>query len=168
MFFNQIKQIVSGYKGAGVLFAAQDADGCPRVLLGKRTYPPYRGYWSVPAGGMEDIDAGDFRACASREAFEETVGLRRLTSIRLLMRQCVERAPVHCARFPFFEFRTYCLQLATIPYVRFWPVRNGMMEFNRFGWFEMNNLPAPLHPGLSAAMHTFGLRRLASVHVPNR
>lgn len=142
------------YRGAGILFFAADQTGTTRVLLGRRLFRPYAGYWSIPGGQMEAADAGDFRRTACRETFEETVGIRKLKSIQHLLQCRVDQAPEHRIHVPFcFDFRVYPVQLKQIPDRRLWPSRDiWLNEFAEWGWFSSTELPQPLHPGLRRAI----------------
>lgn len=141
---------VRPYSGAAILFCTYDSTGAARVLLGQRLYRPYAGHWSLPGGGMERCDGGSFRACAAREAFEETVGLPKLKGIEQLLRERLDAAPEHRVQIPFcFDFRSYLLPLRTMPNLRLWPnMQSWGNEFRQFRWFRADDLPAPLHPYL--------------------
>src|SRR4051794_3623675 len=94
------------YRGAGVLFAAPDTAGAVRLLLGRRLYQPGAGTWTVPGGGMDDKDGDDFRRCAAREVFEETVGLPELDALRVQLLDRLKSAPESRIHVPFaFDFR---------------------------------------------------------------
>lgn len=156
MTLTRMKRLI-GYKGAGVVVTAPDPEGRARVLLGQRLFRPYAGYWSLPGGGMEEGDGGNFRACAARELFEETVGLAKLGELQARFEQRLAASPEHRVRWPFcFDYRTYVLPLAMIPDLRLWP--NGMNwagEFERFYWFEPDRLPHPMHPFVRDALKSF-------------
>lgn len=158
MTLKRMKRLV-GYKGAGVVVTAPDAEGRMRVLLGQRLFRPYAGYWSLPGGGMEKSDGGDFRACAARELFEETVGLAKLEELQARFEQRLAASPEYRVRWPFcFDYRTFLLPLAMIPDPRLWPnVENWNGEFEQFGWFESDRLPRPMHPFVRNTLKSFAL-----------
>jgi 8-oxo-dGTP pyrophosphatase MutT (NUDIX family) len=137
-----------GYKGAGVVFTAPDEDGQTRILLGQRTLRPYAGYWSLPGGGMDEKDGGDFRACAAREAFEETVGLTKLKDFQRRFEQRLASSAEYRVRMPLcFDYRSFVIPLTQIPDLRLWPnTESWSGEFRRFGWFKPDRLPPRLHP----------------------
>lgn len=145
-----------GYKGAGIVFTAPDAERRTRVLLGQRSFRPYAGHWSLPGGGMEEIDGGSYQACAAREAFEETVGLPKLKDIERLLRERLATAPEHRVRLPLcFDYRSYLLPLQSMPDLRLWPnTQSWGNEFCQFRWFRPDQLPDPLHPYLSKTLES--------------
>lgn len=145
------------YRGAGILFAANDSSGMPNVLLGKRKFRPYAGYWSIPGGAMEPIDGGDFRNTAAREIFEETINVKSLVDIQQQIRQRLSSSPEIRGSIPFvFDWRTYLLTLSQMPDIRLWPnTDHWQNEFSGFGWFAVNEVPRPLHPGLGRAIRRF-------------
>lgn len=99
MTLKRMKRMV-GYKGAGVVVTAPDAEGRTRVLLGQRSFRPYAGYWSLPGGGMEAGDGGSFRACAARELFDHQ-RLQRLLKERMEgMRESVGSEPPEPLELP--------------------------------------------------------------------
>lgn len=155
MTLKRLKHIF-GYKGAAVVFTAPDAQGNTRVLLGQRTFRPYAGYWSLPGGGMDENDGGNFRTCAAREAWEETVGVSSLKELRARFEQRLVASPEHRVSVPLcFDFRTYLLPLGNMPDERLWPntqIWNG--EFERFGWFHPGQLPHPLHPFVGKTLNS--------------
>jgi 8-oxo-dGTP pyrophosphatase MutT (NUDIX family) len=153
MQLRQIRKLM-GYKGAGVAFIAPDKQGHLRVLLGQRLLWPFAGYWSLPAGGMEKWDEGDFRTCAAREAIEETIGLGACPAVSGLLQRRVSEGAEHRFCLPFFEFRSYCVRLKKIPNSSQWPVK-WQSEFARFAWFPLDGLPRRSHPGLRAAIEFF-------------
>ncbi len=144
------------YRGAGVLFTAADSSGTNRVLLGKRLYRPYADHWAIPGGQMDELDRGDFRRCAAREAFEETVAISGAEKIQHLLAQQLKQARMRRIHVPFaYDFRVFHIHLGTMPDVRLWPRLNHWgNEFSEFAWFEPAELPAKLHPFLSKAINT--------------
>lgn len=154
MNVKRLVRLAKPYRGAGVVFTAPDAGGRIRVLLGRRMFRPYAGYWSLPGGGMEDRDNGSFRACAAREAFEETVGIPKLNDIQRVFLERLTTAPEHRVRLrPVFDYRSYLLPLRTIPDLRLWPnTKSWGNEFRQFDWFRTDDLPDPLHPHLAKTL----------------
>ncbi|NLG85482.1 MAG: NUDIX hydrolase, partial [Firmicutes bacterium] len=53
-----------------VLAGGQDPASCPHVLLIKRRYEPFAGYWALPGGYLEENEPP--REGAARELREET------------------------------------------------------------------------------------------------
>lgn len=154
MNLTAIKKLVTPYRGAGVLFTAADSSGAIRVLLGERLYRPFAGYWAVPGGKMDEADDGDFRKCAAREVFEETVAISCATRIERLLGRHIQQARMHRFHVPFaHDFRIFRVHLDAMPDVRLWPKMDHYgNEFGQFGWFKANALPAKLHPFLRGAV----------------
>jgi 8-oxo-dGTP pyrophosphatase MutT (NUDIX family) len=144
-------QLPAYYRGSGILFSAPDSAGTMCVLLGKRLFRPFAETWTIPGGRMESLDGGDYRRCAAREAFEETVGLPKLDSIRSKMLQRLRRSKVRRLHVPFlFDFSVFLLPLSFMPALDLWPHPTGWQrEFSDFNWFSLNHLPDPLHPYLA-------------------
>lgn len=148
------------YRGAGILFCAPDQTRSIRVLLGKRLFCPFAGTWSVAGGRMESRDGGDFRRCAAREAFEETVGNPKLDSIRTKILHRLGRSPMCRLHVPFlFDFNVFLVPLSFMPDLDLWPSpAYGHGEFSEFGWFLMDHLPDPLHPHLAKTIKKLSQR----------
>lgn len=139
------------YRGSGILFIAPDSSGTVKLLLGQRLFRPNAGTWSVPGGGMSSEDCGDFRRCAAREVFEETVGLPRLDCLRIHLLDRLDSAPQSRIHVPFaFDFRVFLVPLTFTPALDLWPNPANWQEgeFGRFEWFKPDQLPTPLHHGM--------------------
>jgi 8-oxo-dGTP pyrophosphatase MutT (NUDIX family) len=138
------------YRGAGVLFSSIDSAGTQRFLLGKRLRSPFRGYWTVPGGRMDRCDQGDFRTTAAREVFEETIAIPGLDCIRQRLLARLAGASESRIHVPFvFDFRVFSVPLPVIPDLNIWPhLQHWGNEFERFGWFDKDHFPEPLHPGM--------------------
>jgi 8-oxo-dGTP pyrophosphatase MutT (NUDIX family) len=122
------------YHGAGVFFWSMDMQGQLSVLLGRRSYRPQNGQWSIPAGGWEETDSYDdgnrkydYRANAIRETWEE---------IQLKVGKPNELTYLWSRHLPFFHFVVYACQLSEKRKV----VR--YREFSEVKWFPVDHLPA--------------------------
>jgi len=106
---------------------------------------------------MEPRDKGDFRQCAAREVFEETVGIDSLIILKSKLMTRIESAPEQRIHVPFlYDYKVFCVRLNFIPDLRVWPNRfHWGNEFERFGWFRCDRLPLPLHPGIVSAVRAF-------------
>lgn len=74
------------YHGGGVLFFRKRSDGRRSIILFRRVRGRGAGLYSIPGGGMEPDDGGDFRSCAIRETWEETGVMVETADIRRTLR----------------------------------------------------------------------------------
>jgi len=123
------------YRGAGIVFVCMEA-GVPAILLAQRRRS---GVWSIPGGGAERRDGGDFWRTALRETEEEFGRLPGPTP-----------APWFAQRFPFgwlgFSWTTYVVRLGERP--EGFPNRNARdftHEFRDAAWFPIDRLPPKCH-----------------------
>lgn len=114
-------------KGAGVILYSYNKNGGLCILLGQRAYDPGKGSWGIPGGGMEASDGDDYQNTAIRECFEET-GIA-------IKRPLIEFDDIE---FPHLQWKTF------IKEVPFDDRRLFREEMQQSGWFEIDNLPAPL------------------------
>lgn len=143
------------YRGAGILFAVKTPQTW-EVLLGLRRYSPFRGYWSVPGGGMSAEDGGSFLACAFREAAEELcIGAEMWPVPVEVLAGCLEQCNSvrHTLRVPFFRFDTFLVKLNCKPDPWVWPRHNH--EFEEVAWFPVTDLPTWTHLGVRLSVRSF-------------
>lgn len=121
---------------AGTLFVAPDGD----VLLVRRSTADggnFQGYWALPGGGAEHNETPD--QAADREAFEELgPACREAGAPKALDARLSGTGDV--------AFHTFA---RPVP-IKFTPDLNK--EHDRYLWFPLNALPAPMHPGVRATM----------------
>lgn len=123
-------------RAAGALIAALSTG---KVLLCLRSeFVASPGFWSIPGGS---VDQGEKPMDAAvREAHEE-VGFDGRMMVK---------GPIYVHRSAGLEFHTF---LGFVP-TQFAPSINW--ESVSCGWFAMNRLPHPLHPGLEDMMLKHG------------
>lgn len=122
--------------GAGVLLQAQDTG---RILLAKRSdRVPAGGTWAVPGG---HIEPGETPAeAAARELAEELrIHVNRLK-------------PLYEMRSGTFRYETF---LRKVPYELHTTLN---WESTDVGWFSLDRLPKPLHPGVAALLRDRAVR----------
>jgi len=118
---------VEDIEAAGVLFHTPTG----HMLLMKRADT---GQWSIPAGGLEGNE--EPLQAAQRESAEETGNPGDHKAVKVDERTT---SGVH--------FHTFAQPAEW----QFAPILNP--EHTKYGWFQKQNLPKPLHPGLAATMH---------------
>jgi 8-oxo-dGTP pyrophosphatase MutT (NUDIX family)/GNAT superfamily N-acetyltransferase len=126
--------------GAGVLLV--DEDG--RVFLGRRAEGSAEpGTWSPPGGGVEN---GEGPAEAARRELREEFGLEVEGSLN---------GPWTVTRPDGFEFATFLADGSAdmVPDM-------DESEHSDCGWFELSDLPQPLHPGFEALLDVLLSARL--------
>lgn len=117
---------------SGILYVAPDGD----VLLLRRasTEKNYGGYWALPGGKAEAGETAEDTAV--RESTEELgsaiEGKRRMLDQRI--------TPTGMA------FHTFAQAVPK----KFWPTLNE--EHSGGGWFPLDALPSPMHPGVDATL----------------
>jgi hypothetical protein len=106
---------------------------------------------------MANSDGGDFRRCAAREVFEETIGIEKLLCLRRQLHDRLGCAPEHQMHAPFlFRWVTYLVLLKRVPPLDLWPnPSDPACEFDRWGWFSPLRLPSPLHRFMNGTIHYF-------------
>ncbi|NNM54167.1 MAG: NUDIX hydrolase [Spirochaetales bacterium] len=133
-----MKLYVTKYRGAGLALVTKDKKGIQRVLLGRRLIGPGKHTWSFPGGKRH---AGETAASnALREANEELElwnGAPAWPGVAAIQEIC------SC---PFYDWTTYCWKVEN-PSLRM-PQQGRDLEFEAWGWFELNHLPYPLHYGV--------------------
>jgi ADP-ribose pyrophosphatase YjhB (NUDIX family) len=115
-------------QAAGIIFRTPGGE----MLLMKRSDT---GEWSIPAGHLEENETP--RHAAHRESAEETGNPGNHQAFK-----------VHSQTTRGVRFHTY-VQPAEW---QFEPILNP--EHTQYGWFHLENLPQPLHPGLVATLHS--------------
>jgi 8-oxo-dGTP diphosphatase len=126
--------------GVGTAMVVLNAEG--QILLGLRKGAHRAGHWSFPGGWLDRADTETAHA-AIRETEEET-GL------------VVHKAAQHIwvtEDHPSIETRT--VTLYHITRAGEWEGIPEVMEPNkcvRWRWFDLDNLPSPLFPGLQGAI----------------
>lgn len=113
----------------GVLLSAPDHTF---LLLRRSRSSTFPGLWGVPAGRRERGEP--LHVTMMRELFEEC-GYRG--KVLVTRRSFMPLGPTSTSTFCLFEGRVK---------QRFTPKLND--EHEAWGWFAIDNLPAPLHPGL--------------------
>ena len=123
------------YHGAGMVFWTKDVQGKFSVLLGKRSFNPGKGKWSIPGGGWEPQDGFEktgrrnYRQTAMREAQEELhFEIPRMESL-------VHLWSLHVPCFH-FEVYAYILSEQAIP--------TYVDEFSELCWVSVKALPTPM------------------------
>lgn len=123
---------------AGVLYACRpDFDNMvSSVLLIKRSLDEenYAGYWSIPGGGVDGAETPE--QTAMRESMEE-IGCTPPEGMEMYHDSVLERGDHH------YTFLSWADE-------QFTPVLNA--EHTEFGWFEMGQLPKPIHPGVKTVL----------------
>ena len=131
------------YKGAGILFWKQ-SKGRIYVHLGKRAVKPDFGTWSVPGGGMDDKDKGDYLTCAVRETNEEYFSYKQV-----LKREKMTGKNYYVYKIPMvMTYVTYFVKIKEI-----FPKPNH--EFSKTAWFDIDLLPIDIHPGVIKSLEYF-------------
>ena len=116
-----------------------------RVLLGKRKGAHRAGYWSAPGGWLDRPDESTVKAVV-REAYEET---------GLVLRSAIQ-FDWTTEDHPELECRTVTLYHVAWPH--HYSGEPRVMEPNKceeWGWFQLDELPSPLFPGLYDALEEF-------------
>ena len=131
------------YRGAGVLLLCQRRGDPTLVLLGRRRYAPNRGALSIPGGGMEPQDRGDYVTCGRREALEELPG------IEMLMPNEASGERVRLFIPGLFHWITVVYVIDHAPTVSTW-LQGPTPEFERqsIGWYPTTKLPREVHWGV--------------------
>lgn len=130
-------RIFRRYRGAGILFVADDRDsGRPMVLLGSRLRS---GIWTIPGGGCEAWDE-DSWGTAVREVTEEFGPIPE------------EAERIGFQRYPFgllgFEWTTHVVRFGSVPEAGAFPwnhARDFHREFRSAQWFPLSDTPANTH-----------------------
>lgn len=122
-------------RAAGTLFVTPDGE---MLLMRRKSDKDEPGTWSIPAGGVEGDENPVDTAC--RETEEETGVRLDRTGLH----------PCHQRTRRGVDFVTFATQTPG----RFTPQLNE--EHDRYGWFPLDNLPSPLHPGLSDMFEEWG------------
>lgn len=116
-----------------------------QLLLGKRKGAHRAGYWSVPGGWLDREDA-DTVSAAIRETAEETGLLVTTARLHIWM---TEDHP---------EIKTRTVTLYHITEYPQWQGIPEVMEPNKctkWEWFDLDNLPEPLFPGVYQAISDY-------------
>lgn len=139
------------FKGAGILFWKQEKNKI-YVHLGKRNVKPYKGYWSVPGGTMDDKDKDDFLTCAVRETNEEYFSYKKVVKRNNLSGKnfYVQETPL------IMKYVTYFVKVKSLR-----PKPN--FEFSKVDWFDANLLPIDIHPGAELAVNNL-VKRLKKMN----
>jgi ADP-ribose pyrophosphatase YjhB (NUDIX family) len=129
-----------GYRGAGIACFREDKDGSYCVLLCKRKFNPYRGYWSFPGGGANPGEA--LHNCALREFTEETGKVLFSLDSEFLDEIHID--------LPFFHWVTHVVRIKkNITTVK-------AAEFTRCAWvYPVNFSKLKLHPGVTTAIRKY-------------
>ena len=139
-----MKVYLSKYKGAGLAVFTADQKGILRVLLGRRLIHPGKHWWSFPGGkrlGLETA-AGN----ALREAKEE------LELWRGAPAWPQEEALLEAWSSSFYDWTTFVWKVDN-PTLRM-PQQGHDLEFDAWGWFQLNHLPCPLHYGVHPVLRS--------------
>ena len=134
----------SPYRGAGILFYTK-SNVHTSVLLGRRRRSKM---WSVPGGGMDIADQGDYFSCARRELAEEFGICSNIEHI------LDDHGPAQlCSAIiaPGFRYRTFLVGLSEQPDLTIFPGRadnDFYKEFDDANWFWLHDLPPRVHPGV--------------------
>jgi 8-oxo-dGTP pyrophosphatase MutT (NUDIX family) len=130
--FDAIPADAKGH-AAGVLFVAPDGD----VLLCRRSGSEenYGGHWALPGGKAEDGESP--ARAAARESVEELGGSLDPKSLKLMDRKATPTGMV---------FHTFVRPVDK----KFQPQINE--EHSGFGWFPLDALPTPMHPGVASTL----------------
>lgn len=131
------EQTDAAREAAGILFHTPSG----HMLLMKRADT---GQWSIPAGMLEENETP--KHAAHRESAEET----GVPGNHLAMK--VDERTTNG-----IHFHTYVQPIEQ----QFTPLANN--EHTHFGWFQKENLPRPLHPGLAATLRSIGGEWLSSI-----
>lgn len=116
-------------QGAGCLFFAPQNKKF--LLLKRSTLVTMPNYWCLPGGGVEPYETP--AEAVKREIYEET-GFDLTLPLHLIYTN-----ETHAPRFRFYNY-------AVIVEKPFKPVLNW--ENSEYGWFDIGELPQPLHWGL--------------------
>lgn len=128
------------WKGAGILFWKIEK-GKVYVHLGKRAVKPDFGQWSVPGGGMDTKDKGDYLACAIRETNEEYFSYKKV-----LKKSSIKGLNYFVYKIPMiFKYVTYFVKVKNLN-------PNPNFEFSKTAWFNINLLPLDTHEGAIKAV----------------
>jgi len=127
-----------GTHAAGILIVARDTRRVLLMLRSADVLEPHT--WALPGGKCETSDAS-MQACAVREFREESGYEGRLS---------VVKRPVHIYREPGFEFHNFI----GVVNAEFEPDLDW--ENDDAGWFALNELPRPLHPGVRELFRVAG------------
>ncbi len=143
---NQMSFIVKKirkYQGAGCLLYRISNKSKIEVFLGLRKYSPFKNYWSIPGGESNRSSAGKYNESQCQSALRET---EEETGLKL--EKSLENIKTTHLYIPgLFSYRTYIIHLKGNPNI----FKNH--EFSEIGWFEINNLPQPIHIGLKSAVN---------------
>lgn len=133
---------LSHYKGAGVLLFHKKGDR-HQVLLARRKRS---GRWSIPGGGMSKRKGDtEFHITAIRELKEEFGTCPELEDI---LDNISEKNAISFPVWPFFSWKTFYLEMETIPDLIIFPDRRSQgfrCEFSDANWFDVDDLPEKLH-----------------------
>jgi hypothetical protein len=113
-----------------------------------------KGTWSVLGGGMDEKDHGDFKACAYREAIEESMWNSRVEAAiaRFDKGKCGEE------HFVWYNQVIFRWLNVMIPVGDMFPIELTPGEFSEGKWARVSELRDELHPYLLRA-----LERLRSI-----
>jgi len=133
-----MKLYVTKYRGAGLALVTRDENGVQRVLLGRRLIGPGKYTWSFPGGKRHTGETAAVNAL--REASEEMELWKGAPAWPR------ENAIQSIWSSPFYDWTTFVWKVENRS-LRM-PQQGQDLEFEAWGWFEMNHLPFPLHYGV--------------------
>ena len=139
---------------------AHDHDGNPFVLLGKRRFYPFAGFWTVPGGELEeDRDKRVSHRLTQERTYRETseAGALREFSEEVKLWTGAPSLPLPAAlgegfifQTPVSAFTTFFLTVAN-PELKL-PSVGRDVEFSKLKWFRIVGLPILSHPGIHEAI----------------
>lgn len=121
------------------------------LLLKRGADTSHPGEWCLPGGKVEDGETTAEAAC--RETAEEAGVVVPIEAIAEWTRTINEEV----------DFTTYVASIADKPEVVL-----DENESDDYGWFKLDDLPSPMHPGMTMVFARFGMDELAIAEAMSR